>query len=233
MLQKFISIRIKKKIRLLQRSCSDFIHGKKFASYVLNSKIGHLQKKFEIPVREGQFYVNKIQNLKLVSMKMDGLIIQPKEYFSFWKLVGEPSTKNGLKEGRNLINGKISSDIGGGICQYSSLLYFFMVNIEGIEIIEHHPHSLDIYKENERVLPLGGDATVSYGFKDFQFRNNLSFAIQLKTKVINNYLELQLFAIEDVNFKKIDFRYFEVQNGVTVETLLDENIFSKHFYTRL
>lgn len=187
----------------------------------------------EIVVLEGQFFENKIHNLKLAAEKINTIIIEPNQYFSFWKCVGEATAENGFKEGRNLIDGEISSAIGGGICQYSSFLYSFLVNINGLKIIERHPHSLDIYKEEERFVPLGADATVSYGFKDFQFQNCLDFPIQLKTEVKDKSLLLQLFANEKVVSKLLNFEYKEVEKGVFVKTFLDENLISTHFYKRL
>lgn len=107
------------------------------------------------------------------------------------------------------------------------------MNIRDIKTIERHPHSLDIYKDDERFVPLGGDATVSYGFKDFRFQNNLSFPIQLKTEVKKNSLLLQLFSNGVVTSSLLDFKYNDVEGGVWVETLIDGTIISKTFYKRL
>ena len=233
MIRKLFSNSFKKKIRLLQRHWKDVVEQRKYAEEIQKKSIGEIQKELEISIIKGQFFENKMHNLSLVAKKIDGLIIQPNEYFSFWKIVGEATSENGFKEGRNLIGGKISSDFGGGICQYSTLLYYFVVNTIGLKVIERHSHSLDIYKDHERFVPLGADATVSFGFKDFQFQNCLHFPIQFRTEAKADYLVLQLIANDFVVSKALNFQYNEVENGVYVKTLLDDEIFCNNFYKRL
>ena len=233
MIRNILSKNTKRNIRLLQRRCRDILEGRTYAFRKDLSFEGEIQKEMEIVVFKGQFFENKIHNLKLVAQRINSLIIEPNQYFSFWKIVGEANLKNGFKEGRNLIGGEISSDVGGGICQYSSLLYFFFVNVIGVKIIERHSHSLDIYKEHERFVPLGADATVSYGFKDFQFQNLLSFPFQLKTEVRENSIILQLIANKNIFSKILDFEYKEVENGVFVITVLDGQQVNTNFYKRL
>lgn len=165
--------------RLLQRFFHENRNGKFYAKNYLNEDIGNYTVEFKQNIRKGDFYENKIHNLKIVCEKINNMIIQPNEVFSFWKTVGKPSRKNKFKEGRNLIKNNISQDFGGGICQFSSILYYSALQ-SGLEIVERYPHSIDIYKENERFMPLGSDATVVFGYKDLQIKNNLLFPIQFK-----------------------------------------------------
>jgi len=74
-------------------------------------------------IKQGAFFENKVQNIKTASFKVELIIINPNQVFSFWKIVGPPTKKNGYKKGRNIIKGKISEEIGGGLCQLSSILY--------------------------------------------------------------------------------------------------------------
>lgn len=46
-----------------------------------------------------QLQENKITNLKIAVSKIDGIIINPGEVFSFWKLVGKTTRNKGYIEG--------------------------------------------------------------------------------------------------------------------------------------
>lgn len=218
--------------RLLQR----FFHEQKkshfYAKNHLNDDIGDYSVEFKQVIKKGDFQENKIHNLKIVCEKISNIIIQPNEVFSFWKTVGKPSRKNNFKEGRNLINNTISQDFGGGICQFSSILYYSALQ-SGLEIVERHSHSIDIYKENERFTPLGSDSTVVFGYKDLQIKNNLLFPIQLKCRMQENELHLSIRSQNEIKINAIHFKYQEINNGVSVETLNNDQTLFKNFYIRL
>ncbi|MDM1554463.1 VanW family protein [Chryseobacterium indologenes] len=164
--------------------------------------------------------------------KINNLVLYPNEVFSFWKIIGKPSSKNNFKEGRNLINNTISSDFGGGICQFSSILYHLALQ-SGLKILERYPHSMDIYKEDERFTPLGSDCTVVYGYKDLQFQNKFPFPVQFKCLINDEELHLRLISSEEVILNKIEFKYFETEKGVWVETVNNSQTLYKNFYIRL
>lgn len=126
-------------------------------------------------IRRGQFFENKISNLKTAAHKIQNFPIFPGEIFSFYRFIGNPNTK-GYKIGRTLIRGKLSESIGGGLCQLAGLMYHLAIE-SGFEILERHNHSVDMYSEKERYSPLGLDAAVTYWKKDLRFRNNFQFPI--------------------------------------------------------
>jgi len=63
----------------------------------------------------------------------------------------------------------LALDYGGGLCQLSGIIYHAVLEA-GLEILERHPHSLDIYTATTRYTPLGSDAAVVYGHKDLRFK---------------------------------------------------------------
>lgn len=217
---------------LLQRLLHEKKRGFLFAENYLKEDIGNYEIEFKQNIRKGDFHENKIHNLKIVCEKVNNLIIQPNEVFSFWKIVGKPSRKNNFKEGRNLISNTVSQDFGGGICQFSSILYYSALQY-GLEIMERHSHSIDIYKENERFTPLGSDATVVFGYKDLQIKNNFLFTIQFKCWVQKDELHLIIRSKNEIKLNTIHFKYQETENGVWVETLNNDQTLFKNFYIRL
>lgn len=57
---------------------------------------------------------NKIQNLKIASQTIDGLVINPGETFSYWRCVGKPTAQKGYLPGLVIATGSFRADIGGG-----------------------------------------------------------------------------------------------------------------------
>lgn len=121
-------------------------------------------------VLPGSLLENKLANLALGAQRIHLSVLAPNQTWSFWRLVQQPSKRKGFLAGRNLVNGKLVPQIGGGLCQLSSLIYHLGL-LSGLVIAERHPHSVDIYREGERYTPLGADATVVWGFKDLRLAN--------------------------------------------------------------
>lgn len=69
---------------------------------------------------------NKITNLKLAVPKINDIIIKPGETFSYWKLIGKPTRRKGYRDGMILLSGTFKPGIGGGLCQLSNLIYWWL-----------------------------------------------------------------------------------------------------------
>ncbi|MDN4011980.1 VanW family protein [Chryseobacterium gambrini] len=231
-LRKLLPNNFKLQLKLLRRYINESKTQYSYPKYYSSENIGEYKTELRQIIRKGEFYENKLHNLKIVGEKINHLIIYPNEVFSFWKLIGKPNEKNNFKEGRNLIKNNISSDFGGGICQFSSILYFLALQ-SGLKIIERFPHSIDIYKDHERFTPLGSDCTVVYGYKDLQFQNTFSFPVQLQCFVNDEELSVCFLSPKEIVLNTINFSYSEIENGVWVETLQDGKVLLKNFYIRL
>ena len=231
-LRNTIPYALRLQIKLIQRYWEECRTTFSYAKTWRQERIGN-EKIEEIQIiKKGAFFENKIHNLKLASQKIHHIVILPNEVFSFWKLVGNPSKKNGFREGRNLKNNQVSQDFGGGICQLSSLLYYTSLQA-GLKIIERNSHSMDIYKEHERFAPLGSDCTVAFGYKDFQFQNVYPYPIQIACCVTDENVSVEIISDEKLKKKKISFTYIETQNGVFVRTSDEEKTLFKNFYLRV
>jgi vancomycin resistance protein VanW len=148
---------------------------------------------------------NKKHNLALAINRLENIVIQPGKLFSFWHLVGNPNYKNGYKEGRTIINNQLQSDIGGGLCQLSGLIYWLVLKA-GLDPIERHPHTHDIYTESTRFAPLGSDATVVYGYKDLRFINTLPVPICWQFQLLPTEIIASLCSTQKINQFEIEFR---------------------------
>ena len=105
----------------------------------------------------------------------DGYILQPGEEFSFNKVVGQRTAKNGFMKAPIYLSSGSSEDYGGGICQVSTTIYCAAL-YANLQITERHNHIYVIhYWPTE-----GCDATVDWGHLDFRFRNNKEYPIKIK-----------------------------------------------------
>jgi vancomycin resistance protein VanW len=124
---------------------------------------------------------NRLWNMQLATDKIDGLLLQPRQIFSFWNRVGHPTLANGFREGPTLVRGRLMTDVGGGLCQISTTLFLALLWAD-CQILERHNHTSDIHGES-RFFPLGQDATVAYGYKNLIVRNASQVPLQLRMVV--------------------------------------------------
>jgi vancomycin resistance protein VanW len=134
------------------------------------------------PVMPSAVLEAKLSNLRRGAALLDRGVIEPGASWSFWSEVGRPTARNGFREGRNLVDGRLVRQVGGGLCQLSGLAHHLAL-LAGLEVVERHAHSIDIYREEERHTPLGADATVVWGFKDLRLRNPHPFAVSIRCGV--------------------------------------------------
>jgi vancomycin resistance protein VanW len=133
-------------------------------------------------IRKSAFFEGKLANIKLGAKRLDGVVVAPGEVLSFWKLVARPTAAGGFEIGRSIRGGAAGADIGGGLCQLSGITYEAGLRA-GLQVVERHPHSRDLYAEEERFTPLGLDATVVWPYKDLRLRNSLPVPVQFRIEV--------------------------------------------------
>ena len=219
-LKTLIPKQLKLKFRLIKRNLSD----RKIKFAIETNKKTSFQNIISTTqeIKKGAFFENKVHNIKTASVKISSVIIYPNQVFSFWKIIGNPSKKNGFKKGRNIIKNKISEEIGGGLCQLSSIIYITALKAN-LEITERHNHSVDIYKEEERFTPFGSDATVVYGYKDLRIKNDFKFPIQFHFSYIENQITCNLESLEKIEEMKLDFIRKYKDDIIEVSTTLNAN----------
>lgn len=169
-------------------------------------------------VKKTSLFENKKHNLATAIARIENILIKPGEIFSFWYLVGEPNRKNGYREGRAIVNNQLQSDIGGGLCQLSGLIYYLILKA-GLIPLERHPHSQDIYTEETRFAPLGSDATVVYGYKDLRFQNTLSAPLCFRFYLLNQEITGVLCSPKILDEFNIEFRIEAEQGFKKVDTV--------------
>ena len=137
---------------------------------------------------------NKVTNLKLAASRLDGIILHPGETFSYWRLIGKPTRRKGYQEGMVLFLGHIGSDVGGGLCQLSNLI-FWMTLHTSLTIVERYRHSHDVFPDSTRTQPFGSGATCAYPHRDLMIRNDTDQDFQLCLRVGETHLEGEWWAV--------------------------------------
>jgi len=121
---------------------------------------------------------NKVFNLKLAAKTLNGLLIKPGETFSFWKAVRHADKYTAYKDGLTVINGKLVTAPGGGLCQMSNLLFWVFLH-SPLTIVERHTHRIKDFPTMRSAEPEGVDATVSEGWLDLKIKNETGATFQI------------------------------------------------------
>jgi vancomycin resistance protein VanW len=165
----------------------------KFAKEIQNKPLAFTTFKHQTPLlrqlKEVEMWLqqNKIKNLKIAAQKIDGIIINPGETFSYWKLIGCPTSKKGYVEGMVLFYGGFKHGVGGGLCQLSNLIYWMTLHTP-LEITERHRHSYDVFPDSNRSQPFGSGATCAYNYLDLRIYNPTEQPYQLNVYLTDDHL---------------------------------------------
>ncbi len=161
--------------------------------------------------------INRSENIRLAASKINGTILAPGEEFSFNNIVGKRTAQGGYKDAFIYVNGKVVSDIGGGICQVSSTLYNAALYAD-LEIVERQEHMFTV-----AYVPLGQDAAVAYGYVDFRFRNSTDWPIKIEANVTNdNRLIFSIYGTNENPGKTIEIVNKTVAVKEFKETIIDD-----------
>lgn len=199
----FYHTRIKQK--RLFRTISDLPIFGKFASEQAQENLPFTCKKHQSLLRRKlgnsapELQENKIQNLKIACPTIDGILIKPRQTFSFWKQLGEATVEKGYVEGMQLSRGEVVRGVGGGLCQLANLLYWMALHTP-LEIAERHHHSFDPFPDENRTLPFGSGAGVFYNYIDLRFYNPTDLTFQIKLWITENHLKGAIYSDVETPF---------------------------------
>ena len=159
---------------------------------------------------------NKAVNLAIAAPKVDKIIIRPGQVFSFWHLVGQVSEKLGYKTGLTIKGGNPSSDIGGGMCQFTNLIHWLVLH-SPLTICEHHHHDgVDLFPDFGRVVPFGTGTSILYNYKDYRFVNKTPYTFQIAVYTDDEYLVGYLLCSDNLSNTyhiKVEDEFFSRENG--------------------
>ncbi len=136
---------------------------------------------------------SRAHNIHLASQKIHQTLIPAGGIFSFNQVVGERTPEAGYDDAPVFMGGRLVPGVGGGICQVSSTL-FNTALLSGMDIVERDTHFAPV-----SYIPVGLDATVAWGYIDFQFKNPYTHPIYVIAEEGAGYVTITILgAKEDV-----------------------------------
>lgn len=174
---------------------------------------------------------NKVFNLMLAAAKLDKLIIRPGETFSFWNSVRYADRQIAYKYGLAEIDGKLSTQYGGGLCQISNLLCWLFLHTP-VKIVERHGHGKKDFAEPASDAPMGVDATVSEGWLDFRVRNDTDTSFQLSITFDDEHIIGRVFTDQENGHiwqvSNADLRYYSESEGIFEEVDVIQKVYDTY-----
>lgn len=134
---------------------------------------------------------SRLKNLERASELLNGTVVMPGEEVSVIAKTRPYTLENGYVEGSAYADGKIVTNIGGGLCQVSTTLYNAILYAE-LEITERSAHSMEVH-----YVDLSRDAAIAEGVKDLKFKNNYETPIYIEGYIDgNNRLTFNIYGKE-------------------------------------
>ena len=159
-----------------------------------------IKERVSVHTESFEYTENRSTNIGLLADALDGMLVAPGQVWSINAATGPRTPGMGYKEAPVIVNGQLSPDIGGGICNVSTTV-FNTAFFGGYEIVERYPH--DFYISH---YPDGRDASIYYdGAMDFKFKNDSPYYVLIKTDHTDSSVTVAFYSTKD-RYRRILFR---------------------------
>ena len=155
---------------------------------------------YTIPFTAGN--APRTHNVQLISSMISGITVAPGEEFSFNQTTGGRTAAQGFQAAGVIVGGEMSTAVGGGICQVSSVLFNTSMQA-GVQITQRQNHSMFLSQ-----YPIGRDAAVAAGGPDFRFRNTLDNYILIIATATGSSATVSFYGVDpgyDITLRTGDF----------------------------
>ena len=134
---------------------------------------------------------NRANNIEITCSKLNGVIVNSGEEFSFCKTTGVSKASEGYKKADVIVGDSKIKALGGGNCQVSTTLYNAVLQCAELKVTERHPHGKKV-----NYVPEGKDAAIAHGSKDFKFINNSNRKLKIYASSDNSNVSIKLTFID-------------------------------------
>ena len=166
---------------------------------------------------------NRIFNINVATKKFDGVLIKPKEEFSFVKVLGPVDGEHGYRPELVIKKDKTEPEFGGGICQVSTTAFRAAIN-SGLEITARRNHAYPVSYYN----PQGMDATVYVPKPDLRFINDTPNYILIQTKIEGTELIFNFYGANDGRKIEVKGPFITEKNpDGSMKTTFTQQVFDK------
>ncbi len=141
---------------------------------------------------------NARYNMQKALGRINGTVLQKDESFSFNETVGNSSiASDGWKSAGTLSGGKVVDNYGGGVCQAATTLYGALMRAN-LYVSERSCHAWP-----STYVPIGQDATISYGYLDLKFENNTGYPIYIEAWMDDPELHVNIYGFHPEEWDEI------------------------------
>ena len=160
------------------------------ANPVVNAALNSVGIDCKLSESSTKFRANedRATNVRNAASKINGMIIQPGQFFSCNAAFGPRTIANGYGLGNVISGDTYVKGVGGGICQVSSTLNLAILRA-GIIPTQRHNHS-----HRSGYIGSGLDATISGSSLDYQFINTLAYPIYISADANGGVLTISIYS---------------------------------------
>lgn len=133
-------------------------------------------------------------NLRLACASLNGVVLQPGDVLSYNDTLGQRTAENGYQSAPAYSGTELVDSLGGGICQVSSTLYLCSL-YAGLETVERINHGFPV-----AYIPIGLDATVSWGSPDLKIRNDSDYPVRIVAEEQDGFVRIWIMGTETRNY---------------------------------
>lgn len=127
-------------------------------------------------------------NIVRIAEIIRGTVIEPGTTFSVNETTGPRTEAEGFVPGGIIVNGKLSTGVGGGISQFATTL-FNAAFFAGLDIPDFMMHTLYISR-----YPYGREATLAWPTVDLKITNNTPYGIMIWTESTPESITVTLYS---------------------------------------
>lgn len=126
----------------------------------------------------------------------------------------------GLQGGRRVCRRRDpSQQLGGGVCQVASVLYYCTLKSD-LEVIARQEHQ---YVPD--YIPWGMDATIYWGSLDYKFRNNTTYPIRILAEASGGYVRVRFMGTETKDYTvELDYKAAMTHKSKTEEVEISKGM---------
>ena len=127
---------------------------------------------------------NRVSNVRLMANAVNEMVLLPGEGFSYLAVMN--ANRGGFLEAPAYVRGETVDEIGGGICQVSSMIYYCVFHAD-LKVVQRAQHAYLV-----GYIKDGLDATVFNPAPDFKFENDTEFPIKIISKMEGRNLSISI-----------------------------------------
>jgi len=127
---------------------------------------------------------NRVSNVRVMANAVNEMVLLPGDVFSYLAVMN--SQRSRLLDAPVYIRGETVEDLGGGVCQVSSMIYYSVFHAN-LKVVQRAQHAYVVGYIRD-----GLDATVFNPSPDFKFENDTEYPIKIVSTMEGRNLSIQI-----------------------------------------